>query len=58
MRCPKCLKKMVIVREDTSYNDHPKKRYSRTIFHCKTDDIWVRLEVPRESGNGQKSQKN
>jgi hypothetical protein len=39
---------MIVVKEDTSYRTKPKKKYSRAIFHCKNDDVWINLEAPLE----------
>lgn len=39
---------MDVVKENTSHNLKTKKKYSRTIYHCKTHDIWLNLEIPKE----------
>jgi hypothetical protein len=46
-KCPKCGSEMKIVTKDESENLQAGKRYSRTIFQCEKDDIWVVLEIPK-----------
>ena len=48
MKCPKCQKEMEINREDVSYNSdiEPKKEYSRKVYLCKDDDVWITVETP------------
>ncbi|HLE49217.1 MAG TPA: hypothetical protein VI819_04290 [Patescibacteria group bacterium] len=48
MTCPKCGKKMFLKGKDFSYDYKvkPKKKYKRSIYWCKTDDVWVNLETP------------
>lgn len=46
MKCPKCdieMKKMV---SDESKNTDTGKKYSRTVYHCEKDDVWIILEIP------------
>ncbi len=31
---------------DTSYSLKSGRKYKRTVYVCKKDDIWIRLEVP------------
>lgn len=48
MQCPKCGKEMVVKGKDSSFNDQvdPKKLYSRIIYWCEQDDVWVNVETP------------
>jgi hypothetical protein len=41
---------MVVKNQDSSFNDQvkPSKLYSRIIYWCKKDDVWVSVEVPKE----------
>jgi len=39
---------MVITSKDTSHDNKKKKKYSRTIYHCKKDDVWGNIEIPQE----------
>jgi len=48
MKCPKCQEEMAIIKKDISHSDKNKKKYLRTIFHCKKDDVWSNLEIPKE----------
>jgi len=48
MKCPKCSKEMVVTNKDTSHNNKTKAIYSRTLYHCEKDDIWLKLEVPKQ----------
>ncbi len=51
MKCPKCQKKMFLKNKSFSYNTDtkPQKKYLRKIYWCKTDDVWVSIEVPLTS---------
>ena len=46
MKCPKCGEEMKEVRKDKSKNMETGKKYSRTIYHCEKDDVWLNLEIP------------
>ncbi len=48
MKCPKCGEKMEETRKDTSYG-FKDKEYSRVIYVCKKDDIWVTVETPEKN---------
>lgn len=50
MKCPKCDKEMNVIKKSESKDARfiPNKKYKRTLFHCKEDDIWINLEVPAE----------
>lgn len=48
MKCLKCSKKMVVTSKDVSHNDKTGQKYSRTIYHCKKDDVWSNIEIPKE----------
>lgn len=39
---------MVVKKEDVTFdtNAQPNKKYSRTIYWCENDDIWVITETP------------
>lgn len=47
MKCPKCQKEMEIKKEDVSFNSSlkQKKEYSRKVYFCKDDDVWVTVEI-------------
>lgn len=46
MKCPKCFKTMIVVKQDISKNLETNKKYSRIIYNCKNDDVWLTLETP------------
>lgn len=48
MECVKCGKEMKIVKEDISFNSSVKNKtkYSRKIYHCEEDDVWINVEIP------------
>ena len=48
MKCTKCQNEMKVVKEDESINSENNKKYSRVIYHCEADDIWINLETPKE----------
>lgn len=39
---------MALKWEDNSFNFgiNPKKKYERSVYWCKKDDIWVNVEIP------------
>lgn len=40
--------------KDISYNPRENnKKYDRTVYHCKTDDVWVVTEIPKHNSNNQ-----
>ncbi len=47
MKCIKCKKLMVLRKENFSYDSRvkPKKKYSRSIYWCKKDDVWISVEI-------------
>jgi hypothetical protein len=47
MKCPKCGEEMKEVKKDESANTQTGKKYSRTMYHCESDDIWLNLEIPK-----------
>ncbi|HZZ99564.1 MAG TPA: hypothetical protein VFK07_02570 [Candidatus Paceibacterota bacterium] len=47
MDCPKCQKEMEVKFEKTTYSKE-EKEYSSTQYVCKLDDIWIRIETPKE----------
>ena len=47
MKCSKCGKKMVVKRRDTSSDSRNGKKYDRTAYWCKKDDVWAQTEVPK-----------
>lgn len=53
MKCPKCNKEIKEKGADTSYSQKTGKQYKRTVYVCRKDDIWIRLEIP----NGKKISK-
>ena len=48
MECIVCEKRMKIVKKDKSFDFKKKKEYSRTIYHCKKDDLWIVVEKPKK----------
>lgn len=48
MKCPKCGSEMILKGKDNSYNfqEKAKKRYNRSVYWCKKDDVWVNVETP------------
>lgn len=46
MKCPKCGNEMTEVRKDISHNPENKKKYSRILYQCKKDDVWITVEAP------------
>lgn len=49
MKCPKCQKVMIGKGEDITNNGKSSmdfKEYSKNIYWCKKDDIWINIEVP------------
>lgn len=46
MKCPKCSKIMIVVKQDISKNSKTNKKYLRIIYNCKNDDVWLTLETP------------
>ncbi len=42
---------MVLTKKDFSYNFDvkPKKKYSRKYYLCRTDDVWITVEIPTTS---------
>ena len=46
MKCPICKKEMMIKSKDNSYNTRNGKRYFRNIYWCRSDDVWMNLEIP------------
>lgn len=49
MKCPKCGKDMVVKHRDTSHDARTKKEYDRILYWCEGDDIWIRLETPKNN---------
>lgn len=51
MKCPKCKKEMKLTNKDFSYNtkEKSKVKYSRSIYWCEKDDVWINLEIPSKS---------
>ena len=47
MICPKCQNLMTIKSEDLSHDSNNNKKYDRKIYWCEDDDIWIRLETPK-----------
>ena len=49
MKCPKCDKKMKVIKSEISNNNKKGKsfkQYVRKIYWCKNDDIWINVEIP------------
>ncbi|GER88967.1 hypothetical protein KDW_31290 [Dictyobacter vulcani] len=47
--CPHCKGVMELRKQDTSYTSGKTKYYHRQFLVCRADDIWMRLETPKES---------
>ena len=39
---------MKVIRKDTSVNSKNKKKYTRTVYHCVKDDVWIAVEKPKK----------
>jgi len=48
MECTICEKVMKIVKRDKSFDFKKKKEYSRAIYQCKKDDVWIVVEKPKK----------
>ncbi len=46
MKCPLCDQTM---REEknTSFREDG-KQYSKTLYNCKKDDVWIVVEIPKK----------
>jgi hypothetical protein len=43
---------MKTIRWHISYNfNENDKEYDHTTYHCKTDDVWVITEIPKDASN-------
>lgn len=51
MECPKCKKTMTLRGKDFSYDFKvkPKKKYTRNLYLCEKDDVWISIEIPAKS---------
>lgn len=51
MKCPKCQKEMLVRSKDISYNFavKPRKKYSRSLYWCENDDVWINEEIPSKT---------
>ncbi|MEK7183058.1 MAG: hypothetical protein AAB776_00305 [Patescibacteria group bacterium] len=47
MKCPECEYDMGVVATKTSRGTTG-KYYDWTQFHCKRDDVWAEIEIPKE----------
>lgn len=47
MNCPTCHKPMTKKSVDESSNPRDGKRYERTHYVCKKDDVWITTELPK-----------
>ena len=48
MKCPKCNEEMVVRVEDSSSDSRNNKQYDRKVYWCEKDDVWIRVEIPKE----------
>lgn len=39
---------MIIKGQDESSDSTNNKQYDRVIYWCESDDIWIRLETPKQ----------
>ncbi len=46
MNCPVCNALMKKKSKDVSHDSKTKAEYARSIYACKTDDVWVTVEIP------------
>lgn len=46
-KCPVCGSAMKEIRKDESSDSKNGKKYSRTVYHCDMDDVWVSVEIPK-----------
>ena len=49
MQCPVCHKEMTVNQKDTSTNFKNSQEYSRTVYLCPSDDVWISIEIPRRN---------
>lgn len=47
MECVVCEKRMKIVEKGKSFDFKKKKEYSKTIYKCAKDDVWIVVEKPK-----------
>lgn len=47
MKCTVCSESMDVKKEDYSTGEG-KKKYKRTIYWCKHDDVWITTETPEQ----------
>jgi uncharacterized protein with PIN domain len=47
IKCPKCGEEMIQVSTDESVSTKNDKKYTRTIYMCEKDDVWLTLETPK-----------
>jgi hypothetical protein len=49
MECPICKQTMTVTQETTSVSKKdPAKTYTRTTYHCESDDTWIVVEIPQQ----------
>ena len=48
MICPKCKRKMTLKSKGISHNPKDGKKYDKTLYWCKSEDVWVNVEIPKE----------
>jgi len=48
MECIVCEKRIKIVKRDKSFDFKKKKEYSRVIYRCIKDDVWIVVEKPKK----------
>lgn len=48
MNCTKCNKEMIVKVKDISSNFRNGKKYDRIVYWCEKDDVWIRIETPKE----------
>jgi hypothetical protein len=46
MKCPLCSNEMETLSSTTFSKNL--KEYSRKNYHCKLDDVWIVIEIPKE----------
>jgi hypothetical protein len=45
-RCPVCGEVMPQYKDEKEEDSNNDTEYDKTMYRCKTDDVWVTIEVP------------
>ncbi len=49
MNCPKCKKEMKLGRHYETRDDRNDKKYDHKTYWCEEDDVWITVEIPKET---------